>query len=70
MAGYPELAGRTVVVTGGSRGIGAGVVGAIAAEGGTAMSVRMPAEDRERLADGASWLSGITLDVAGGRITG
>nr|WSX49629.1 SDR family oxidoreductase [Streptomyces sp. NBC_00974] len=74
MANHPELAGRTVVVTGGSRGIGAatahafaaegarvcvvgrdeealaGVVGAIAVEGGTAMSVTADVTDSAALA--------------------
>ncbi|WP_051732330.1 SDR family oxidoreductase [Kitasatospora phosalacinea] len=93
---YPELAGRTAVITGGSRGIGPRGIrvnclapSAILTE---RVEARMPAEVRAKVAathplarlgtpqdvadaalflasDGAGWLTGLTIDVAGGRIT-
>ena len=116
-AQYPGIDGRTAVVTGGSRGIGATISQVLAAQGASvvvngrnkealdqvvgdiapAMTMndtiraRMPAQMLENaaksfplgrigapedsahaaaflLSDAASWITGVTLDVAGGQV--
>lgn len=58
MANHPDLAGKTAVVTGGSRGIGAATAIALARNG---VAVTVVGRDRDALDDVAT-----AINVAGG----
>jgi D-xylose 1-dehydrogenase len=51
LASYPSLRGRTVFVTGGATGIGAGIVAAFAQQGARVAFVDVAADAARALAD-------------------
>jgi 3-oxoacyl-[acyl-carrier protein] reductase len=68
-ASYPDLRGRTVVVTGGSRGIGARTAGAFAAQGARVCAVGRDRDALDRVVsavtDDGGVAIGVTADVTG-----